>query len=169
MEVGNECNNSVLNCDTHVGTHVDAPFHFLEDGATVDQLSLEILIGPVFVTYLPGAKKIAPDDLNGLSLPAGTERLLIRTRNSELWVSGTTEFRKDYVALTTEGAQWLVDRGIRLVGVDYLSVGSYNKEGIITHRILLEAGVVILEGLNLYGIDPKIYELNLPAFEDCRS
>ncbi|MBW1791170.1 MAG: cyclase family protein [Deltaproteobacteria bacterium] len=159
MESGDECNNSVLNCDTHVGTHMDAPFHFLEDGETVDRLSLDILIGPAFVAYLPGAKKITPDELSGLSLPAGTERLLIRTRNSELWVSRITEFRKDFVALTTEGAQWLVDRGIRLVGVDYLSVGSYNKNGAITHRNLLEAGVVILEGLNLYGIDPKIYEL----------
>lgn len=159
LDTGDECNNSLLDCDNHAGTHVDAPFHFLEEGATVDQLSLETLLGPVFVGCLPEVKKISPDDLAGLALPTGTERLLIRTRNSNFWSSGNPEFRQDYVALTTKGAQWLVSRGIRLIGVDYLSVGSYDKEGIITHRILLEAGVVILEGLNLYGIDPGNYEL----------
>ena len=159
LEAVDECNNSLLECDTHVGTHVDAPLHFLEDGATVEQLSLEILIGPAAVTYLPGVSAITASDLAGLDLPPGVERLLIRTRNSELWGAGITEFRKDFVALTIDVARWLVNRCIRLIGMDYLSIGSYNKDGAITHRILLEADVIVLEGPNLYGIDPRIYEL----------
>ena len=93
-----------------------------------------------------------------MTLPNGTTRLLLHTRNSELWERGVTEFRKDFVALTSDAAQWLVDQGIRLIGVDYLSVHRYG-DGPLTHQILLRAGIIIVEGLNLTDVAPGKYEL----------
>jgi arylformamidase len=158
LEDGSPSNVSRLDCDVHAGTHVDAPRHLLENGATAEQLPLEILIGPTTVAYLPHADAITADDLAALNLPAGTERLLLRTRNSELWAAGASEFCKDYAALTADAARWLVERGIRLIGVDYLSVQRYG-DSPLTHQLLLEAGIVLLEGLNLAGIAPGEYEL----------
>lgn len=158
LDAGDECNNSRLDCDTHVGTHVDAPSHFLVNGATVEQLSLEVLIGTAVVAYLPKVSAIAASDLEDLALPSGIERLLLRTRNSELWEAGVAEFRKDYVALTSDAAQWVVDHNISLIGVDYLSVQRYG-DSPLTHQVLLESGVVILEGLNLADVQPGSYEL----------
>lgn len=155
---GDECNNSHLHCDTHTGTHVEAPSHYLEQGATVEQLSLDVLIGPAIVAYLPMVSAITASDLAKLALPPGTKRLLLRTLNSELWAAKITEFREDYVALTSDAAQWIVRKGIRLIGVDYLSVGSY-RDRVATHLILLQAGVVVIEGLNLYNVDSQEYEL----------
>jgi len=152
-----ECNNTYLNCDTHVGTHVDAPSHFLVNGATIEQLPLEVLIGTAVVAYLPKVGVIAARDLEDLELAPDTERLLLRTRNSELWAAEITEFREDYVALTSDAAQWIVRQGIRLIGVDYLSVGTYGDR-VATHRILLEAGVIVVEGLNLYDVQAQEYE-----------
>jgi arylformamidase len=158
LDAGDECNNTRLDCDTHVGTHVDAPSHFLVNGATVEQLSLDILIGPAIVAYLPQVGAITASDLADLALPPGTKRLLLHTRNSELWAPEITEFREDYVALTSDAAKWIVRQGIRLIGVDYLSVGTYG-ERVATHRILLEAEVVVVEGLNLYNVDAREYGL----------
>lgn len=158
LEAGNQANVSRLDCDVHVGTHVDAPWHFLKNGATVEQLPLDILIGPAIVAYLPGASAITASDLADLALPTGTKRLLLRTSNSELWAAGVTEFRTDYVALTADAARWVVDQSIYLIGVDYLSVQRYEDDPL-THQILLEAGVIILEGLNLAGVRPGVYEL----------
>ena len=158
LDAGDECNNTRLDCDTHVGTHVDAPSHFLVNGTTVEQLSLEVLIGTAVVVYLPKVSAIAASDLEDLALPSGIERLLIRTRNSELWKAGVAEFRKDYVALTADAAQWVVDQNISLIGTDYLSVQRYG-DSALTHQVLLESGVVILEGLNLADIKPGGYEL----------
>lgn len=158
LDAGDEFNNTRLDCDTHVGTHVDAPSHFLVNGATVEQLSLEVLIGTAIVSYLPKVSEIAASDLENLALPSGIERLLLRTRNSELWKAGVAEFRKDYVALTADAAQWIVDHNISLIGVDYLSVQRYG-DSALTHQVLLESGVVILEGLNLADIKPGSYEL----------
>ena len=158
LDAGDKCNNTRLDCDTHVGTHVDAPSHFLVNGTTVEQLSLEVLIGTAVVVYLPKVSAIAASDLEDLALPSGIERLLIRTRNSELWKAGVAEFRKDYVALTADAAQWVVDQNISLIGTDYLSVQRYG-DSALTHQVLLESGVVILEGLNLADIKPGSYEL----------
>ena len=158
LDDGDECNNSHIECDTHTGTHVDAPFHFLKSGATVEKLSLDILIGPAIVAYFPEVNKITADVLKNLEVPAGTQRLLLRTRNSELWAKEITHFKKNFVSLTPDAAHWIVNHGIRLIGIDYLSVGSY-EDGIMTHRILLEAGVIILETLNLYNTEAGEYEL----------
>lgn len=158
LDAGDECNNTRLECDTHVGTHVDAPLHYLEHGTSVEDLSLEVLVGPAMVAYLPGIGSVRASALDNLALTSKTKRLLLRTRNSELWQTGETEFKKDYVSLTAEAAQWVASKGIRLVGVDYLSVGGFGG-GVITHKILLDAGVVIVEGLNLYDVEPGEYQL----------
>lgn len=158
LEAGDTANVCRLDCDIHVGTHVDAPWHFVQEGATVDRLPLDTLIGPASVEFLPGLKTITADDLGSLTLPPGTERLLLRTDNSELWAAGVRDFREDYVALTASAARWIVDQGIRLVGVDYLSVQRY-QDGPAVHQILLEAEVVVIEGLNLFEVEPGEYEL----------
>ena len=158
MDEGAPYNVSRLDCDLHTGTHVDAPKHFLQNGTTVEQLPLDVLVGPSYVAHLPDAADITADDLTDLNLPSGTERLLIRTRNSELWAANTTEFKKDFVALTYDAAQWIVDKCIKLIGVDYLSVQRY-RDDARTHQILLGADTIALEGLNLSNVKSGFYEL----------
>jgi arylformamidase len=158
LAAGDPANVSRLDCDVHVGTHVDAPCQFLADGCSVDQLPLEMMIGPVLVAHLPGIEAVTADALAHLALFPGIRRLLLRTRNSEWWAAGMTEFREDYVALTAEAAQWVVNQGIRLIGVDYLSVQRYRTSSL-THRILLGADVIVLEGLNLANVEAGVYEL----------
>jgi arylformamidase len=158
MAQGDPVNDSVLTCGVHTGTHVDAPLHFLANGADVTDLSLEALIGPAIVATLPDVEAITAHDLEALNLPADTQRLLLRTRNSEGWQRGDCTFRPDFVALTTDAAHWVVARGIRLIGIDYLSIQRF-RDNPETHIALLQAGVVIVEGLNLAGIEPGDYEL----------
>jgi arylformamidase len=158
MCCGDAINDSVLNCGVHTGTHVDAPIHFLADGADVTTLPLEVLIGPAMVAALPAVDAVTPADLEALNVPAGVERLLLRTRNSEGWRRGDREFNTEFVALTAAAARWVVERGLRLIGVDYLSVQRF-KDNPETHTTLLGAGVVIVEGLNLAAISPGFYEL----------
>jgi arylformamidase len=158
LAAGDDSNSSRLDCDVHAGTHVDAPAHFLADGAEVDALPLDVLVGPAFVASLPEAQSVSAVDLSGLHLPQGTSRLLLKTRNSGLWSAHPGEFRTDYVALTADAAQWLVDRHVQLVGVDYLSVQRYG-DSARTHQVLLAAGVVIVEGLDLSRVAAGPYEL----------
>jgi arylformamidase len=158
LEAGDKANVSRLDCDVHMGTHVDAPWHFLNDGFTVDEMSLDVLIGPATVAYLPEASVITANELADLNLASGIQRLLLKTRNSGLWAAGVTKFRKDYVALSADASRWVVDRGIRLVGIDYLSVQCY-EDNPLTHQILMQAGVIIVEGLNLAGVQAGSYEL----------
>jgi len=143
---------------SHVGTHVDAPSHFLDSETTVDKLPLQILIGETLVVDLRGELSITAEILERLALPSGLERLLLKTDNSKLWVAGNRDFYKDYVALTLDGAEWLVDRGIRLVGIDYLSIQRFNDSNK-THSILLAANIIIIEGLNLTRVPVGFYEL----------
>ncbi|HRD67406.1 MAG TPA: cyclase family protein [Candidatus Competibacter sp.] len=158
MGQGDAVNDSVLLCGVHTGTHVDAPLHFLADGADVTQLALDALIGPAVVAALPDVDVVTAEDLDALNLPNDMQRLLLRTRNSEGWQRGDREFRADFVALTAAAARWVVARGIRLIGVDYLSVQIFRGDPQ-THIALLQAGVVIVEGLNLAGVAPGSYEL----------
>jgi len=155
---GDAANVGAINTGVHNGTHVDAPWHFISDGPTVDKLDPEKLIGAAYVGYLPDLSMVTAQELTALNLPAGTTRLLLRTANSNLWAEGILEFQKDYVALTADAAQWVVDRGIQLIGVDYLSVQRFG-DSPTTHQILLGAGIVVVEGLNLSGVQPGAYEL----------
>ncbi|MCF6291296.1 MAG: cyclase family protein [Desulfobacterales bacterium] len=158
LERGDVCTVSRISFSAHSGTHVDAPAHFIKDGATVDSLALDTLIGPARVVDTGAAREITAPLLAGLPIPGDTERLLFRTLNSEIWNRPAPEFVEDFVAISADGARWLKEKGIRLVGIDYLSVAPF-AHGVATHRILLQAGIVLLEGLNLAGITPGLYQL----------
>jgi len=159
MDEGADANVSRLSGGVHIGTHVDAPHHFLNDGRTIESLPLDVLTGPCYVTQLPdGVEAITAEALDGMSLPENPTRILFGTSNSRLWARGETEFQEDFVAVSEDGAEWLVGRGIQLVGVDYLSVAPYH-DSVPTHRVLLEAGVVVVEGLDLSAVVRGFYEL----------
>jgi arylformamidase len=157
---GDSANVSELRLGTHTGTHVDPPFHFIDGAPTAEALDLNVLVGPAVVADLRGAgTTITPAELEALNLPPGTERVLFRTPNSELWTSKTVAFPDSYTALTPDGARWCVDRGIRLVGTDFLSIEQRGAPGHPTHVTLLKAGTIILEGLDLSRVEPGAYEL----------
>lgn len=143
----------------HLGTHIDAPLHYVPGGASIEQVPLDVLIGPALVVDVPGVDTITPAELDALEVPEGVTRLLFKTRNSQLWHQPEHEFVTDYVALTSEAAAWLVQRDIRLVGIDYLSVEPFHASQPRTHWELLSAGVVIVEGLNLCEVEPGDYTL----------
>ena len=159
ISAGDAANVSRLACSVHVGTHVDAPVHFVDGGSTVENLPLDILIGPAIVVELLDVEAITADCLEALALPSGTTRLLFKTRNSGLWANPHHDFYPDYVALTPDAADWVVRRGVRLLGVDYLSVQRFYDPEPLTHFILLGAGVVIVEGLDLRAVLPGRYQL----------
>ena len=160
MDKGDPVNITRLAMSAHTGTHVDAPQHFLNDGRSVESLSLDILNGPYYVTQLPDeVDEINAGVLDRIPIGAGTTRVLFGTRNSRLWASGQKEFRQDYVAVSRDGAEWLVAHGIQLVGVDYLSVAPFGDQ-FSTHIVLLKAGVIILESLDLSQVPRGFYNLH---------
>ncbi len=159
MDAGAHDNVSRLACGVHTGTHVDAPHHFLNDHRTVELLSLNVLTGPAQVVEIPmDVKVINAQVLEDARLPAGLERLLLKTSNSQLWERGGEPFFTGFVGISADGADWLVRSGVKLVGIDYLSVAPYH-ESIPTHRALLSAGVIIVEGLDLSAVKPGGYGL----------
>ena len=158
LDKGDVMTVSRLDMSVHTGTHVDAPCHFFPGGSSVDTLDLNVLVGPALVVHVLEADALSAGVLGGLAILPGTERVLFRTRNSDHWARGEREFDESFVAITEDGAYWLVERGVRLVGVDYLSVGPFD-EPMSTHLILLRAGVIAVEGLNLSGIAPGVYQL----------
>lgn len=160
MEDGDLANVTQIDMGAHVGTHVDAPYHFLgSEAGTVESLPLNTLTGRVYVLQIPPQHElITAETLERLSIPPRTRRVLFKTRNSELWESGEMAFKTDFVALAEDGARYLVERGIKLVGIDYLSIAPYAAPEPV-HRLLLEAGIVIIEGLNLTEVAPGRYSL----------
>lgn len=148
-------NETHLEMNAHVGTHIDAPLHFIQKGVSIDRSPLETFMGSAVVIDLPRVKEITAKDLEKLSLPKGTKRILFKTSNSKLWKK---KFQKDYVGLTMGAADWVVRNGVQLVGMDYLSVAKMS-EAVEVHRILLGKGIYILEGINLSGVKPGSYEL----------
>jgi arylformamidase len=159
MDAGAHDNVSRLACGVHTGTHVDAPHHFMNDHRTVESLALDILVGLACVVQIPeDVKEISAQVLEKAAIPPGTMRLLLKTRNSRLWERGEREFFTDFVGISADGADWLVQQAIKLIGIDYLSVAPY-KQSIPTHRILLGAGVIIVEGMDLSAIVPGNYRL----------
>lgn len=152
---GDGVNESRLDMDVHCGTHVEGPLHFIDGTSGVGAIPLDVLVGPSHVEHVPDADEIGPREL--ASVPAGVERLLLRTRNSDRRQPGAA-FSPDYVALTLEGARWVAGRGIRLVGVDYLSVQRFVDDPE-THRVLMRAGVAILEGIDLAAVEAGTYRL----------
>jgi arylformamidase len=158
MQRGELYTLSQITTTVHVGSHLDAPMHFVRDGHGVDQIDLNKLIGPCFVVDLPNVDSIDAQSLEQANIPANVTRLLCRTRNSEYWTRGDNTFHTDFVPIDPSGAEWIVQHSIQLVGVDYLSVGAY-EGGIPTHEILLSNGVVPVEGLDLSRIEPGEYQL----------
>jgi arylformamidase len=155
---GADANVSKISCGVHMGTHVDAPYHFIDSGQGIETLALEVLIGPAFVLDLIGTDTINRQALEGQDIPAGVERLLFKTRNSMYWATGVKSFQEDFVAVDESGADWLVEQGVKLVGVDYLSVAPFDA-GVPTHQTLLRHGVVIVEGLDLSSAAAGWYDL----------
>jgi arylformamidase len=153
---GASSNLSRLSFGSHTGTHVDAPRHFFEAGSSVDELPLNSLIGPARVVSFPDdvmsvtAALLQQHDLDGV------ERLIIRTRNSGF--VRAREFRRDFTYVAPDAAMHLASLGLKLVGVDYLSVEQFRSGHHQTHRTLLERGIVIVEGLDLSAIEPGTYE-----------
>ncbi|MBX3158384.1 MAG: cyclase family protein [Deltaproteobacteria bacterium] len=155
LDRGDAATVSNLELGVHTGTHVDAPVHFLRGTAGVDELALGDLIGPARVVALPDAQVITAQDLARAEV-AGGERILVRTRNSAHWSSDT--FYAGYTHLDAGAARLLADRRVRMIGIDYLSIGG-GADGPEVHRILLSAGVVIVEGLDLSRVDAGPYDL----------
>lgn len=157
---GDSANVSELGLGTHTGTHIDPPFHFIDGAATVDQIDLGILVGECIVADLTHCEsQITPADLDKLDLQDDVARLLFKTNNSLLWRDLPVDFPESYVALTPEGAEWLVERRISLVGTDFLSIERRGSPGHPTHVKLLEAAIVIVEGLDLGDVSAGHYEL----------
>jgi arylformamidase len=154
---GDNANVSRLACGVHTGTHVDAPLHFIDGAAPIESLSLKLLTGRAYVVNLPSARVIDEGTLEAAGLPPRTRRVLFRTRNSELWAKERA-FQPNFVAVDASGARWLVKKGVQLIGVDYLSVAPYGQSRE-THRILLEAGAVVIEGLDLSRVTQGRYSL----------
>ncbi len=160
MAKGDSSNVSLVTFGDHTGTHVDPPVHFIEGAATVESLPVDALVGSCRVVGYEGRGHISADWLSSAGVPHGTERILFKTRNSDLW-RDARPFEKEFVALDATAAQWLVDAGVKLVGVDYLSVEPFGsgKIGHPVHVALLSARVVIIEGLDLHDVSPGEYDL----------
>lgn len=153
---GGSSNVSSLHLSAHTGTHVDAPRHFFDAGPGVDALPLDMLIGRTRVIEVSSRKGITAEDLAGFNL-AEDLRVLIKTSNSRLW--GSPDFHPDYVGITESGAKHLVDRGVKVVGVDYLSVEVFKTPGAPAHHALLGAGTIVIEGLDLREVEPGVYDM----------
>lgn len=155
---GAGANVSHVDFGSHTGTHVDAPRHFFDDGAGVDQIPLDVLIGQAMVVgFGDDVRAVTRGDLERFDL-TGVERLLLRTRNST-YLTQDPNFHQDYTYLAPDAAEHLVAQGVKLVGIDYLSIEQFHSGHHRTHLTLLGAGIVIVEGLNLDGIADGRYEL----------
>jgi arylformamidase len=154
---GDVCNVSMMSLGAHTGTHMDGPLHFIADGQGLDEMPLDATIGPARVIEIKDKESVKPKALESYKIRRG-ERILLKTPNSSRsWK--TDAFDEDFVYISKEAAQYLVDREIQTVGVDYLSVGGFKKDGVETHLILLGAGIWVIEGLNLSKVKPGKYDL----------
>lgn len=141
----------------HTGTHMDAPLHFIRNARSIDSMPLDATVGRARVIEIHDKKSIRREELLGHAISAG-ERILFKTVNSDhAWDSD--QFEENFVFIAQDGAQYLAECGVRCVGVDYLSVGGFREDGPETHHALLEAGIWIIEGLNLKAVAPGPYEL----------
>jgi len=161
IAAGDQANVTRLDMGAHTGTHVDAPLHFIDGRRSVDQLDLDVLIGPAWVAEFDVPREITAVDLGKAGIPVGTSRLLLKTSNSRLWSQKPSTFDENFIGIAADGARWLVEHEIKLVGIDYLGVERYDTvpHGAPTHKTLLNAEVILLEGLNLSDVRPGAYQL----------
>lgn len=157
MDFGDTSNLSTISMGSHTGTHVDAPLHFIRKGKGIDKMPLETAVGRARVIEIHDTESIKPEELARHRIRQG-ERVLFKTQNS-LGGWNTQSFIEDFVFISKEAASFLVDHGVRVVGVDYLSVGGFKKDGVETHKTLLKAGIWIIEGLDLSGVKQGKYDL----------
>lgn len=155
---GSESNVTGWNTDLHVGTHVDAPKHFLREGATLDSFPLETFYGPTYVVEISEADALDANTLAQANIPQSAVKVLFKTKNSLFWKAGEKTFQQSYVGLAPDGARWVVERGIQLVGIDYLSIARF-QDIRETHEILLSKKIAILEGLDLHAVSAGWYTL----------
>jgi len=155
MSRGDANNSSAASMSVHSGTHLDAPFHFVDDGATIDSLPLDLFIGPCLVHAVEADRYITRDHVEALELESET-RVLFKTKNSSLLHKGV--YDPDFTAFSVDAAEALVRRGVKLVGLDYLSV-AHADEQVPVHRAFLDHGVVLLEGIDLSEVALGRYEL----------
>ena len=147
---------TAIEMGSHTGTHIDAPFHMIDGGKRLHEFPLDTLTGKATVFEIPGVRSLGRADLQRLNW-SGVERVLFKTENSRHWQDG--KFYEEFVYLDPEGAEFLVGRGVRLVGIDYLSIDEYKSESHPSHFVLLKKNIVILEGLNLNAVPPGEYGL----------
>jgi len=162
IAAGDIANVSFLNMGAHTGTHIDAPVHFVQGQKGVDSIAVDRLIGEAVVVDFGDLEgEIHYEDFERMNIPAGTKRLLCKTSNSRLWTLYPNRFYKDFIGVSDSGARWVVEHGIDVLGVDYLGVERFDSVacGAPTHHRLLEAEVIIIEGLNLSAVEPGPYEL----------
>lgn len=158
MSKGDAANVSEVLMGTHTGTHVDPQLHFVEGGAGVDAVPVDTFVGGCVVADARGLHgPLGRAELDALKIPSGTTRLLIKSDNSKIWRRKGAAFPDEYVCLAPEGAKWVVAAGIKLVGVDFLSVEQKGARGHPVHVELLKNGVVIVEGLDLGDVAPGEY------------
>jgi arylformamidase len=157
QEKGDVATVSRMALGVHTGTHMDAPLHFVRHAASIDTMPLDATVGIARVIAIHDRKSIQREELLGHGITSG-ERILFKTANSDhSWDSD--RFDEEFVFISQDGARYLAERGVRTVGVDYLSVGGYREDGVETHAALLGAGIWVIEGLNLRGVEPGTYEL----------
>jgi len=157
MEKGDRCNLSFLSLGAHTGTHMDAPLHFVNRAESIEKMPIDAVVGPARVIAIKDRESIKADELRGHRIRKG-ERILFKTQNSRsAWKS--KKFVKDFVHIRCDAAELLAQRGVRTVGVDYLSVGGYMRDGVETHQAMLGAGMWLIEGLDLSKVKPGKVEL----------
>ncbi len=152
---GDAANVSKVCLGVHTGTHVDAPIHFIPGAPGIESVPLDVLIGPGLVVDVGDVPAVTAALLGGLNLPAGLERILFKSRNSAFIED--KQFHKDFTYIAHDAARWLVERGLKLVGLDYLSVEQFDAAEPLTHRTLLGARVAIVEGANLRDVPAGEY------------
>ena len=156
MDKGDANNVSLIYMGAHAGTHIDAPLHFIAGGKSLDEMPFDATIGRARVLAIKDRVCITPRELKAYRIKRG-ERILFKTANSNHWK--TNKFIKNFVYISPAAAEYLVSKRVRTVGIDYLSVGGYHNDSVQTHRILLGAGIWVIEGLNLKAVKPGYYDL----------
>lgn len=159
LTAGDAANVSLLHFGAHSGTHVDAPAHFIAGAAKVESLPLDSLVGEARVVEVPDEAMVIDKNFIVHNSLDGCQRVLFKTRNSGFWKTSPLGFREDYTYLDSAAAALLVELGVKLVGIDYLSIEKFASANFETHHVLLSKGVVILEGLNLGAVPAGHYEL----------
>ncbi len=159
MRNGDVSNVSIVSMSTHTGTHVDPPIHFVHNGATIDRVPLETLVGRALVVDMRGVATIGAEELESLELPSDPERLLFLTDWSARWGEPSPPFPDAATCLSLEGAHWLIARGVRVVGTDFLSIEATDDATFPVHRALLGANIAIVEGLDLREVPAGRYVL----------